>query len=140
MGTYMTCQLKGTTDSHIKQCNEELEKLGFPTNTYNGVKYGAFVTLEQLTEDARFMSEDPQGLKQCSHMRRPVQPVDLEKNFFWFKRGQFCQKLSSSSTDELKNAMIVAKWAARHKLMVDQSGSDHFDRTTIKQYMGNSTV
>lgn len=135
MGTYMYCQLKGTSDHHIEQCNNELEKLGFKTEIYEGIKYGAFTTHKRLEEDARFMNEDPEGLKQCPHFERPITP-ELLQQFFWNKIGRFCTKLSGGrSNEELNQALIVAKWAAKNKLLVDQIESSNHTPGIVKSYL-----
>jgi hypothetical protein len=134
MGTYMYCQLKNTSESHIKDCNEQLRKLGFESKVFNGILYGAFVTREQLDEDSRFMNKDPEGLKQCPHFKRPITHVFLQE-FFWNRIGLCCIKLSSSEESELRQALIVAKWANKNNELINHKESNHYKPSEVKYYL-----
>lgn len=132
----MNVQLKGTSETHIKHCNEEIRALGYKSETYNGVTYGPFVTREQLEEDAYFMNTDPEGLKQCTHFKRPITWDFLEKNFIWFRLGFFQCKLSGGSTEEeIKECLIVAKWISKNKNLIDLEKSENYTSAFIKSYL-----
>jgi hypothetical protein len=136
MGTYMNVKLKGTSENHIKHCNEEIRALGFKSEVYEGIPYGPFVTREQLIEDARFMNEDPEGLKQCPHFKRPITWNFLEENFIWFRLGFFQCKLSGGTEEEeLKQCLIVAKWISKNKNLIDLSKSSNYTSNFIKTYL-----
>jgi hypothetical protein len=135
MGTYMYCQLKNTEESHIKECNKEVEKLGFKPINYEGISYGPFLTTEALEQDARFLNEDPEGLKQVTHFKRPIS-IEFLQTFFWNKIGLYCIKLSGGSPKEnLLQALIVAKWAAKNKHLIDQEKSSHHTPQIVRSYI-----
>ena len=134
MGTYLYAQLKDTSENNIKKVNAMLKKRGFPTEYYNGVEYGAFVTREQLQEDARFMNETPEGLKQAPHWQRPVKVEDLE-HLFWNKIGQACYKLSGGHDDSVALAMIVAKFLATHRNLFDLKECSNHDVAKVRSYI-----
>lgn len=92
MGTYMNCQLKDISEENIKSVNDELTEAGYPTETYGDIKYGAFTTREQLEEDARWMNNDPEGLAQNTHFKRPITVSFLSK-FCWNNIGMYQIKL-----------------------------------------------
>lgn len=130
MGTYLNIQLKSLDDTVIKKANDELEKLGFTTEVHNGVKYGAFVTNEQLAEDARFMNEDEEGLQQQPHIERPITAKWLQ-GFFWNKIGSYNMKLSAATREELQQAFIVSRWAANNPELIDSEKSDNYSPVTV---------
>jgi len=140
MGTYIYAVLKDTSEENIAKQNAILHKLGLKIKKYNGVPYGAFVSRAQLAEDARFMNEDPEGLKQAPHWKRPVQVKDLE-GLFWNRIGQYCTKLSGGSSDkELSEALIVALYIRHNRRLFNiKECSDH-TVTKVSEYFENPQV
>lgn len=134
MGTYTTIVLKNKTDAHIKQVNGELEKLGYKSEVYNHVNYGAFISNEQLKEDVRFMNEDEEGLKQCPHMKRPLS-VNTVNQFSWMTLGHYVTKLSSSGIEDLKQTLIVSKWAIEHLAEIEITESKNYTPEKIRVYL-----
>jgi len=54
MGTYTKLVLRNKSEEHIKAVNQSLHDIGIYKQEYfNKVPYGAFITREQLEEDAR---------------------------------------------------------------------------------------
>lgn len=134
MGTYFKVKLKDKSEANIKSINSDLEKLGYETPTFNNVKYGAFTTREQLKEDARFMNEDKEGLKQSPHLKRPITPDFLEQ-FIWNNIG-YCQlKLSGGENGTVKLALVVANWINDNKNKIDFKNSDYYQRGFVKSYL-----
>ena len=144
MGTYFELQLKQPTERNIKIANKLLESKGYIGQTANGVYYGAFVTREQLKEDARFMNEDPEGLKQCPHIERPITAKFLEGFVKWNTPG-FCQyKLSYMGEDEerittINNIRILSDFAEGYPELIDTKKSDNYDKETVSEYIGYNT-
>lgn len=134
MGTYLYAQLKDTSDENVKRVNEMLRKRGFPNEVFNGVVCGAFVTREQLEEDARYMNEDPEGLKQATHWERPVTVKQLE-GLFWNKIGQACYKLSGGNDKTLAMALIVAKFLASHRNLFDLKECRNYTLAKVNSYI-----
>jgi hypothetical protein len=134
MGTYIYAMLKDTSEENINKINDLLEAEGFKSNHYNGVRYGAFVTREQLEEDARFMNEDPEGLKQATHLQRPITVKWLE-GLFWNKIGQYCTKLSSSEEPQLREALLVAKFVAKHRSLFNLKECYDYTVKKVREYL-----
>ena len=103
MGTYIKIRLKNKTEKNIEKANSLLEKLGFEFEKYEGVRYGLFVTQKMLEEDSRFMNEDEEGKKQCTHFSRPITPEFLERNFFWNEKGCAMVKYPDEKIVKLKS-------------------------------------
>jgi hypothetical protein len=40
MGTYIYARLINKSEENIKNANESIEKFGYPTEAFNGIKYG----------------------------------------------------------------------------------------------------
>lgn len=137
MGTYIYSQLKDTSEENILKQNKILHKLGVKIKKYNKVPYGAFVSRTQLQEDARYMNEDPEGLKQASHWPRPVQVKDLE-GLFWNKIGLYCTKLSGGSSDkELTSALIVALYMRKNRHLFNYKECSDYTVTKVSGYFEN---
>ena len=109
MGTYLRIKLKSKKDDFIKMANESLQGAGYPNETINGIDYGFFPTLEQLREDARFMNEEPEGLKQAPHFERPITPEFLQ-TFFWNVLGEGTIKVSGCDDEQQEIVNIVKDW------------------------------
>ncbi len=129
MGTYMKVVLRDTREENIKKVNSQIIEAGYKPEIYEGITYGPFVTMEQLREDARFMNEDPEGLKQCPHFKRPITPEFLSTNFFWLTLGHFHTKLSGSDRSDIEifyNLLEVARWVRDNYDMIDIKESNNF--------------
>lgn len=135
MGTYMHVVLKNTGEENIKQVNSEIIVKGYEPEIYCGVTYGPFVTMEQLIEDARYMNEDPEGLKQCPHFERPIQPMYLSRNFPWLRLGGCQIKLSGGSDDLAKTAMIIAEWIRENHDRINMRESDNYRTSFVLSYL-----
>lgn len=136
MGTHMTVKLRNTSEKNIKSCNKQIRKMGFKSEVFEGIPYGPFVTNEQLEEDARFMSEDPEGLRQCPGTKRPITPETIEGMAFWLKRGQFYLKLSGgTANEELEQALFVAKWAELNPDKINTEESNNFTVEKVSSYL-----
>ena len=138
MGTYFEVQLKNTSEKNIKGINEELKQLGYIGETYNGIYYGAFNTLETLKEDVRFMNNDPEGLKQAPDFKRPITLKLLQSLAFWKKIG-FCQyKLSGGieeHPEEVHNLHIIAKYIQANPEVINTKKSSNYDMQTVMYYI-----
>jgi hypothetical protein len=134
MGTYMKCYLKDRTDENIKPINDALEKLGVQTEMFNGIKFGAFTTIEELKEDARFMNEEPEGLKQMPDWKRPITTTTLSQ-LFWKHIGGFVTKISANSEEEMKDAVIVSNWAKKNIKLIDTKKSENFLPSFVSSYL-----
>ena len=139
MGTYAKVILKDTSDVNIKSINSELEKLGFNTKYNHGIQYGAFTTKEQLLEDVRYMNEDPEGLKQCPNIKRPI-TYEWFEDVFWNKLGSFVWKLSASPDEDILQILIVAQWAYKNQNKVNQKESDYYDIGFVKSYLEDKSL
>ena len=135
MGTYMMVVLKDTNEEHIKKVNSEINAMGYEPETFEGIEYGAFVTMAQLTEDARYMNEDPEGLTQCPHFKRPVKPMYLSNNFPWLQLGCVQIKLSASEKEQLEIAMIIAEWVRNNNDLIDRRASDNYRVSFVLTYL-----
>lgn len=135
MGTYCYLHLKDKSEANIKRVNNLLDRYGiWPKEVHNNVDYGAFVTKEQLKEDARFMNEDPEGLKQAPGMSRPISLKDIE-SVFWNGRGTCVIKLSGGTEDDvLKKLLNVVYFCSDRKLIDTEKSCDYLPKT-IKEYM-----
>lgn len=109
MGTYLHARLKKRDEATIKEANLSIQKAGYPSEIHNNVLYGFFTSREQLKEDARFMSEDLEGLKQAPHLERPI-TADFLSQWFWNEIGCGVIKLSSISDDDFSILKIINKW------------------------------
>lgn len=131
MGTYIYARLKNKDEKTIKQANESIEKHSYPTEIYNGVLFGFFTSMEMLKEDARCMNEDPEGLKQAPHFKRPITP-DFLQQFFWNEIGCGVIKISGCDDERQKHVDIVRNWLRTKdaKILIDFKKSDNI-------YQGN---
>ena len=109
MGTYIYARLKDKSEESIKKANKSIRRKGYPTETYNGVVYGFFVSKERLEEDARFMNEDPEGLQQAAHWPRPITIEQLQQ-LFWNEVGCGVIKISGCNEDDQKVVNTVRSW------------------------------
>lgn len=134
MGTYLNIQLKNTTEENILDINADLELIGYPTERFNGIPYGAFVTRERLEEDAHYMNTDPEGLEQCPHFERPITPKLLE-SFIWNRIGFHQTKLSCMETEEVKRVTILRDWIENNLDKIDKDKSDGYERHIIDEYL-----
>jgi hypothetical protein len=140
MGTYIYAQLKDTSEENILKQNKILHKLGVETKEFNGVLYGAFVSRTQLEEDARYMNEESEGLKQAPHWQRPITVKMLER-VFWNKIGLFCTKLSGGSTEEeLSKALIVALYIRHNRSLFNIKACSNHTVTKVKEYFEDDDV
>jgi len=134
MGTYLNLMLKNKAESNIQKVNRELNKMGFISHCYNNINYGAFVTREQLNEDARYMNEDAEGLKQSPHFKRPITPSFLS-SFIWLRIGFHQTKLSGGlSPEEEHNAIILSQWAEENIQEIDMDESKNFQTSVVISY------
>lgn len=135
MGTYTNLALKDRSEKNILRVNAQLDKLGiWEQEVHNSVPYGAFTSRQQLREDARFMNEDPEGLKQCSHQPRPITANWLE-SFFWNKTGFLVVKLSGGTeTDILLRLYSVTAYCLENNL-IDEKESEYFRLEDIREYI-----
>lgn len=130
----MKVQLRTISDKNIKKVNQEIIAEGYKHEVFNGVVYGAFISFEQLEEDARFMNEDAEGLKQQPDWKRPITPEKLSQ-FFWMKPGTFNMKLSPGLSEEDYNQCIaVAYWCKSFPNRINQNESSNFSLETVKKY------
>jgi hypothetical protein len=123
MGTYIKIRLKNKTEKNIEKANDLLEKVGFEFEKHNGVKYGLFVTQKMLEEDSRFMNEDEEGKKQAPHLKRPITPEFLQKNFFWFEKGCAMIKYTDGRQIEKLKSFVYGEG----KEMVDFESSENIE-------------
>lgn len=130
MGTYLKLIVK---TKYAKKVNDNLENLGFPTESFNGVKYGAFRTLENLKEDARFMNEDEEGLKQQPNWKRPISYKDLEQ-FFWNERNTFTRKISCLGEIEENEVKLVFNYAYNNLELFDWDKSKYSNKSDLLSY------
>jgi len=126
MGTYIYLKPKNTSEENLKRLNKEIEALGYASETHNGIVYGAFKTFESLSEDARFMNEEEEGLRQVPHIERPITPEYLSENFFWNKVGFYVEKISCYNDDRLESISAALAWANMNPDQVDESESSHW--------------
>lgn len=131
MGTYAILRVKNQTESNLLAINKDLTNAGYPSETHENILYGPFVTKAQLTEDARFMNEDPEGLQQCPHFERPITPEFLGK-FFWNEIGSFCIKVSAINQEEIALAEIIFKYAYNNKSKFDWKRSENVSLPELK--------
>ena len=136
MGTYATLFVKDKTDTSIIAINKRLASLGYPTETFEGVLYGAFVSKSQLIEDVRFMNEDPEGLKQQPQVKRPI-TVKFLTSFFWNQVGSFCRKISASTDQEKRQWAIVFRYAHENPNLFDWKRSENCSKAMLRQYRIN---
>ncbi len=134
MGTYMTVVLKkaNKNESFIETLNEELTRQ-FGSNT--GVKFNTWAHLE---EEAEYMNNHPEGIKQVPHITRPITKEYLERNFFWFRYGEFSFKLSGggSNSDEARDAVAICKWIIHtDKKYIDTTKSFNYQSRIVKDYL-----
>jgi len=133
----MKAVLKDTEEQNILDVNAEIIGRGYVPEIYCGVTYGPFVTREQLTEDARFMNEDPEGLKQCPHFKRPITPEFLSHNFCWLKLGHFQIKLSGGHDEHVKTAMIIAEWIRENYNRINMRESNNYKVNFVLSYISH---
>ncbi len=139
MGTYMYVRLKLKDENTVNKANESLNSFGFPCRVYNGVMFGFFNSRASLEEDARFMNEDPLGIKQCPHLGRPVTRETLEQ-FFWNEMACGVIKLSGGETDK-DIIELIGRWLQTDdaKQLIDFENSDNIDLKTFNEY-GYETI
>lgn len=143
MGTYLSLQLKDTTEKNIKGINSILRDLGYKGKTLNGVYFGAFRTREMTEEDARFMNETEEGRQQVPNIERPITPEILKKMFFsWFDEGTTEYKLSNFSgdteketQDNAKNIHILALFIQSQPAVFDLKKCINYDLETVMSYV-----
>jgi hypothetical protein len=109
MGTYIKARLIKKDEGTIKKANESIRKAGYPTEYYEGVEYGFFISKARLKEDARFMNEDEEGLKQQSQQPRPITMKWLT-SFFWNEIGAGIIKITGCGEDDQRTVDVVQKW------------------------------
>ena len=128
MGTYAYIVLKGSVpDEKIKAINRLLaDRGGLPIDVHNGVEYGSFCTDESVTEDVRFMNEDPEGLSQAPHWPRPISVEQLENNWPFTKRRQFCCTVGTQ--DEIRWIAIAVAWVEENEDLIDKEESSRWRR------------
>ena len=134
MGTYMTVVLKKKyqNDPFIESLNEEL------TNLYGSNTGTKFISWNYLQEDADYMNNHPEGLKQAPHINRPITKEYLEQNFFWYRYATFSFKLSGggSNSDEARDAVAISKWIIQtHRKYIDESKSSDYQSSIVKEYL-----
>ncbi len=135
MGTYMNVVLKDNSEDNIQRCNAEIKAMGYETVMVEGVEFGAFVTMAQLTEDARYMNEDPEGLKDWPHQPRPLKPMTLSNNFPWMKLGGCQIKLSSAEVEVLRDALFIAEWIRVNNEMINPRESSNYRVSFVQTYI-----
>lgn len=136
----MYSQLRDTSNENVERVNQELNKLGVKVKKYNGVPYGAFVTMRQIEEDARYMNEEPEGLKQAPDWPRPIKPEALQQ-VFWNKIGLFCLKLSGGRTDqELTIALVVALYMRKHRNLFNYKECSDYTITKVVSYFEDDEI
>ncbi len=133
MGTYLTLRLIDKSEMNIKKVNQSLTELGYPSEVFNDVLYSAFTSREQLKEDARFMNEDPKGLLQCPHFKRPI-TLEFLAHFFWNEIGAYVVKISSLNRNERAITSIVFKYAYENQEIIAWSRSENCDCKTLRDY------
>jgi hypothetical protein len=109
MGTYYYARLIQKDEEFIEKANESIEKAGHKTETHNSVKYGFFITKSQIKEEARFMNEDEEGLKQMPGTKRPITTEFLE-DFFWNEIGCGVIKISGCDEECQAEVDIITNW------------------------------
>jgi len=117
----------------VHQINDDLENQGFPTEVYNKVKYGAFTTLESLKEDARFMTEDEEGLKQLKGWQRPI-TFEILEQFFWNQRNSFVKKISCLNEEEKTLVIMVMGYAYLNENYFEWSKSKYANKDDLRNY------
>lgn len=141
MGTYFELQLKDTSEKNIKGINNSLIKLGYKNSrTDDPIYQGAFNTRELLKAEAKFMNEDPEGLKQVTHIERPITPEYLQ-TFIWNKLGFYQAKLSciQEDTPELTreltaNLEILSKFWEDNPDLFNLERCDNCDMSKVLEY------
>ena len=123
------------TDELIKRINEDLLSFGAPGRQRFNPWYF-------LQEEADFINEDPEGLKQLRDWERPVTPRQLSENFFWLCHGTFSMKLSGSPTlGEALDAIAVSKWiAVTRKKYINTHCSEHYERPILSEYLNDILI
>jgi hypothetical protein len=119
-------------DVFIEKLNEELTSL-YGANT--GTK---FRTWAYLQEEADFLNNHSEGIKQVTHIQRPITKEYLEQNFFWYNYATFSFKLSGggSNSDESRDAVAICKWIIQtNRKYIDTIRSNDYQSAIIKQYL-----
>ena len=134
MGTYIYARLKDKSESAIDAANKSILRKGYPTETHNNVLYGFFTSRAQLEEDARFMNEDPEGLKQAPHWKRPITVDDLS-SLFWNEIGCGVIKISGCDDQRQRIVDIVRSWLRTKtaKQILDLENSDNIFKSQYNQ-------
>ena len=133
MGRYMTIVLKRDfkNDHFINQLNEGLlQQYG----SNNSIKFNPW---DYLQEEADYINNHPEGLKQLKDWPRPVTKEQLSENFFWYRHGEFSFKLSGSPTsDEARDAVAVCKWIIKtNREFIDQKKSSNYSSPIVREYL-----
>jgi len=137
MGTYCYLHLKDKSEPNIKRVNRLLDRYGiWPVEVHNDVDYGAFTTREQLKEDARYMNEDPEGLKQAPGMQRPISFRELE-SLFWNGIGTCVIKLSGGTEDDVLKKLVNVTYYCSDNKLIDTKLSRDYTPKAIKEYLND---
>jgi len=129
MGAYLRVLLKDKSEKNINTANNLLKKLGVEMENHNGVLYGLFTSQAMMEEDARFMNEDAEGLKQMPHWQRPV-TVEMLSNSF-YEIGAFIIKISGGTNEwegktlKIFNDFMNTPFA---KKSIDKKNSEYLER------------
>ena len=126
MGTYIYARLINKSEDSIIKANESIKAFGFPTPEFSGVPYGFFTSRAKLEEDAKFLNEDPEGLKQVQHWKRPI-TVEALQQLFWNEIGCGVIKITGCDDERQDMVNLVRNWlnSADGKRMVDFEHSDN---------------
>ena len=125
MGTYTKIKLKDISEKNIIAVNNNLKKYGASYESFEGIEYGYFTSHAQIKEDCRFMNEDEEGLKQQSHIKRPITPSYLT-SLFWNEIGCYIVKISCPAPDEIKEMEILKQWIKSGGVeLIDLNQSEH---------------
>ena len=127
MGTYCKLSLIDKSDTFIKNVNKELHDKGIDRIIYyNDIPYGAFTTHEMLEEDARYMNEDPEGLKQSPDSKRPI-TVKWLSQFFWNEIGTYHLKISAAYAHELKKIIAIRNYCRDNNYLDQKLSENHHE-------------
>lgn len=134
MGLYMTVVLK-----REYRTNEYIEKLNYYlyNHLFASGDHPLFNSWKYLQGEANYFNFDKDGLKEMTHFPRPITKKFLSDNFFWFRHGQYCEKISGEpDTLALLDILAVCKWISQtNGEFIDKNKSKNYDKKTIKNYL-----
>jgi len=109
------------TAAFIEAINTELIR------DYHAPADAPFVTRQYVEKKAHYLNTDPRGLKELTHLKRPLDPDFLTTAFAWYRIGEAHINLSSPEQADALTAIAIAKWIA-------QSGGNQIKRNKSFNY------